>query len=429
MGYAMSIEDDRPTYVPNPAAERRGVALCLSGGGFRAALFHLGAVRRLNECGILSRVDTISSVSGGSILAAHLANAVGAWPAAGDVVPDWEVRVAAPFREFAQINLRTWLPLLGMVEQMFPIGMIRGAAERRLADRYTRRLTRLRFSQLPDRPRFVFCATDLVFGIYWAFDSGVDGRGRGRFGDYQAGHVHPAPDWFVARAVTASSCFPPVFNPVPAGVAARDLTQGRYQDVNRDALVSQINLGDGGIYDNLGLEPVWKDHAALLVSDGGSVFGPGPDQGLVSRVQRYSAIISEQGHAVRKRWLISNFIAGQMTGAYWGIGSTTSHYSPPGPGYSPRAVRRIAAIRTDLDAFSSGECKILENHGYLLADAAVRAHLTTVFDVVASAPRVPHPEWFNPDLGGPDQFDERISQELAASSKTSLLGRNWARFA
>ena len=43
------------------------LALCLSGGGFRAALFHLGALRRLNELGILSRVDTIASVSGGSI--------------------------------------------------------------------------------------------------------------------------------------------------------------------------------------------------------------------------------------------------------------------------------------------------------------------------------------------------------------------------
>src|SRR5262245_31835308 len=52
----------------------RGIALCLSGGGFRAALFHLGAIRRLDELGVLSRLETISSVSGGSILAAFLAD-------------------------------------------------------------------------------------------------------------------------------------------------------------------------------------------------------------------------------------------------------------------------------------------------------------------------------------------------------------------
>src|SRR5206468_1770941 len=50
-----------------PREDRKGISLCLSGGGFRAALFHLGAVRRLNEVGLLSKVDTFSSVSGGSI--------------------------------------------------------------------------------------------------------------------------------------------------------------------------------------------------------------------------------------------------------------------------------------------------------------------------------------------------------------------------
>ena len=42
-----------------PTEIRPGLALALSGGGFRAALFHLGALRCLNEHGILSRVSTI----------------------------------------------------------------------------------------------------------------------------------------------------------------------------------------------------------------------------------------------------------------------------------------------------------------------------------------------------------------------------------
>jgi NTE family protein len=49
------------------------IALCVSGGGFRATLFHLGAARRLYELGLLQRLDTISSVSGGSIFAGVLA--------------------------------------------------------------------------------------------------------------------------------------------------------------------------------------------------------------------------------------------------------------------------------------------------------------------------------------------------------------------
>src|SRR6187200_2525173 len=100
--------DDTPaaaTYLPEAPPRRRGIALCLSGGGYRAALFHLGALRRLNEVGLLSRVDTITSVSGGSIVAAHLADRVRAWPAEGDIVPDWEERVAQPFRAFVRRNI------------------------------------------------------------------------------------------------------------------------------------------------------------------------------------------------------------------------------------------------------------------------------------------------------------------------------------
>ena len=49
-----------------------GIGLCLSGGGYRAMLFHLGAIIRLNEIGLLPRLSRVSSVSGGSITAAYL---------------------------------------------------------------------------------------------------------------------------------------------------------------------------------------------------------------------------------------------------------------------------------------------------------------------------------------------------------------------
>src|SRR5438105_1009666 len=94
---AAGISTAAQVYLPAPVAERSGMALCLSGGGFRAALFHLGALRRLNEVGILSQISTFSSVSGGSILAAHLASRLRPWPNEGEVVPDWEEKVAQPF--------------------------------------------------------------------------------------------------------------------------------------------------------------------------------------------------------------------------------------------------------------------------------------------------------------------------------------------
>src|SRR5271165_165135 len=70
----------KPTDIPHRSAPKAHesrrhpkLAFCLSGGGYRAMLYHVGALRRLNEFGLLSVVDRFSSVSGGSITAAVLA--------------------------------------------------------------------------------------------------------------------------------------------------------------------------------------------------------------------------------------------------------------------------------------------------------------------------------------------------------------------
>ena len=59
----LSTDDEEP---------EPGVALCLSGGGYRAMVFHVGVIWRLYESGWLTKLDRVSSVSGGSITAAVL---------------------------------------------------------------------------------------------------------------------------------------------------------------------------------------------------------------------------------------------------------------------------------------------------------------------------------------------------------------------
>lgn len=92
---------------PARSPKRSRGALCLSGGGYRAALFHLGVVTRLNQVGALGAVDTVSSVSGGSILAAHLITAIKSWPDLGETVADWQRTVVLPFLQFTGTNIRT----------------------------------------------------------------------------------------------------------------------------------------------------------------------------------------------------------------------------------------------------------------------------------------------------------------------------------
>src|SRR5205809_1428603 len=91
-----------PANSPTDVASDRGWCLCLSGGGFRATLFHLGVVHRLNELGVLAKLSTITSVSGGSILNGVLATRWSRlrFDASAGVYTNVEEEIARPAREF-----------------------------------------------------------------------------------------------------------------------------------------------------------------------------------------------------------------------------------------------------------------------------------------------------------------------------------------
>ena len=183
---------DQSKHMPDERERRQGKALCLSGGGYRAALFHLGALRRLNELGILSQLDTVTSSSGGSIMSAILADRVQPWPDPGQEFGDWEAKVAVPLREFITHDIRTG-PILARL--LLPWNWFRISAQaEELARLYYRHLTKQKVLDLPPRPRFVFCATDVVFGANWVCE-------RERMGDYQYGYTTPPEALRVAEAV------------------------------------------------------------------------------------------------------------------------------------------------------------------------------------------------------------------------------------
>jgi NTE family protein len=64
----MAQTREKPEY---DETSRQKIGLALSGGGFRASIFHLGVIRRLEELGIMKDVSVISTVSGGSIIGAY----------------------------------------------------------------------------------------------------------------------------------------------------------------------------------------------------------------------------------------------------------------------------------------------------------------------------------------------------------------------
>jgi len=176
---ATAVKNVADKYLPD--AERSGVGLCLSGGGSRASLFHLGVLRRLNETGVLSQVSTITSVSGGSILAAHLLATISSLPAAGQTVPDFETKVVKPFEAFVRRNLRT----PPIAQRLLPWNWLRDQVQIKALTRlFERYLNGARLSELTTAgPTFVFCASDNSFGVNWTFTQ--DG-GRGLSGRLHA---------------------------------------------------------------------------------------------------------------------------------------------------------------------------------------------------------------------------------------------------
>lgn len=376
-----------------PSRREEGIALCLSGGGFRASLFHLGALRQLHEVGILQRVTAISSVSGGSIFSAFLAtrlHQLGRSLSQG--FADWQAEVAEPFRAFCSRDFRT-LPILvhALWNWVWPDPLLR-----HLERRYRRRLTDLRLRDLPEAPQFILCATDLTFGVNWEFT-------RTGAGSYRAGYLDAAAEWPLARAVAASACFPPLFGPMTIAAKRRP-----------------VQLSDGGVYDNMGLEPVWKDWTHVLISDCGAPFEFRTDTSPLRRLLRYTAVITSQTRALRLRSFFSDTNAGRYHGAYWSLASgvtpSAAAAGEPGfVGYSQELTDDVLErIRTDLDAFSEAEMCVLENHGYWSAERSIRKHDPELIPAGAPAPASPYPEWID---------EMKVRRELRDSHKRVSLRR------
>lgn len=386
----------------------RGWCLCMSGGGFRATLFHLGALRRLNELGVLCKLSTITSVSGGSILNGLLASRWSQLQHGADgTFSNFEEVVAQPMRLFCSKDLRTALLLGTRLNPVNWPAVIRdrfSVSANFLAKQYEP-LYGLRLGDLPlpgsQAPRFVFCATNISTGACWHFHGGP----KARMGDFYCGYGDAAAVR-VSEAVAASSAFPPGFSALRLPIAkdsewtrADPWGESRVVSAKRPEIAvggSDVLLTDGGVYDNLGVEPVWRTYKTLLVSDAGRPFESveNSGQGIIRRLKRAADISMEQVGAVRKRWLVEDLLASRRSGALWTIHSRLADFPlSDGQGFPEDICKLIHGVRTDLDAFTPAEVGCLENHGYSLADAALRSRAPSICTNPRATFLWPHAEW------------------------------------
>src|SRR5262245_39874081 len=244
------------------APPRPGLALCLSGGGYRAMLFHLGALWRLNELACLPKLARISSVSGGSIAAAVLGHRWGRLMFVDGVATAFQKEVVAAIR-----TLATHAVDFGdVVKGVFLKGTVNAALVSSYRDVLFGDAT---LQDLPDSPRFVINATNVQSGVLWRFS-------KPYMWDWRVGKVE-RPTVELAVAVGASSAFPPVLSPARLQLHDADFVSGTGDDLQRPPFTEEAFLTDGGVYDNLGLETAWKLYETILVSDGGTPLAPDPE--------------------------------------------------------------------------------------------------------------------------------------------------------
>lgn len=375
------------------APPRRGIAICLSGGGYRAMLFHLGCLWRLAELRILSldahvgrdraghmtdlgALARVSSVSGGSIVSGALALA---WTDLADAPPDqlmsrFRNRVVDPVRRLAGVNIAA-KSLKGGLRIMVDV-LLPGSVSDHVADAYAKHLYgQATLKDIPASPRFIINAANLQSGSLWRFSNPYAA-------DWRVGKMLNTGKVSLAHAVAASSAFPPFLAPASFRFDKEDYEPGSggqgADDLHRPPFMTRPQLVDGGVYDNLGLETAYKAYRTVLVSNGGAPFDfqkkvPVNWAGLGARV---ISLIDNQVLSLRKRLLVGALARGDRNGAFWDIEQDITVHPCPDPLYCPyEQTRRLAAVDTDLARKEPRLQEQLINWGYALADAALRAHV------------------------------------------------------
>jgi NTE family protein len=361
------MPDDPVQRIPTDPLETKpeaGTALCLSGGGYRAMLFHLGVLWRLYEGRLLQSVQRVSSVSGGSITAGMLGLR---WRNLSfDPVrlpSDFVPLVVSPIRALADETIDADAIFWGVA--------LPGRVSERVAGAYDKHLfAGATLQDLPEAPCFVINATNVQSGALWRFM-------KRYMRDYRVGEVR-SPKIPLAQAVAASSAFPPVLSPCEIRLDASAFTPDSGYDLQRKPFTTHVFLTDGGVYDNLGLETAWKRYQTVLVSDGGGKLQAEaePKSDWARHSYRVLDLVDNQVRSLRKRQVIDSYKSGARKGAYWGIRTNIADYQLTDALDCPHdRTLALAETPTRLKRVDEAVQERLINWGYAVCDAALRKHV------------------------------------------------------
>ncbi len=359
------------TYIPADFTGARplpGIALCLSGGGYRAMVFHLGVFIRLNEAGLLSKIKRVSSVSGGSISAGVLGLRWKMLKFVNGIAQNLDEEVIALVRRLADKTIDAESIVGGM---LLP-GTISSRIEKAYADVLFGNATLQELPSDAEGPRFVINATNVQSGALFRFSKPFAA-------DWLVGMIRN-PKISLAKAVTASSAFPPVLSPCILEVDPGDFVPDPNCPLQKPPFTSEIVLTDGGVYDNMGIETAWKSFQTVLVSDAGGKMKPEeePKHDWARHAYRILDVVDNQVRSLRKRQIIEAFKNQEddHDGTYWSIRSHIADYKVPDSiQVDAERTRELAETPTRLKRLEPAYQERLINWGYAICDTALRSHV------------------------------------------------------
>lgn len=367
------------------------IGLALSGGGVRAVAFHCGVLRRIALDGLLESVTFVSTVSGGSLLLGLISCQCGLrWPTSvefiDELLPSVRDRLTTATLQWSYV----WRSVI------LPWRLLRGRAHvlaRQLEFQWEICGT---MQDIPEMPRWIVNAACYETGRNWRFT-------RHRMGDYETNYVLN-PTTPIAEAIAASAAVPGLIGPLV--ILADEYDWHRYENselVPSSTPTNRYELWDGGVYDNLAVEPLFKPGGGfrdgfdfLLVSDASA---PLPlDSGKLKRVLmpwsralRLVDIATNQVRSLRAREIIAEFERRKNVGVFIRLGNTVESiyravgYDAPtvGEKLGQSEVAQAAEFETTLRRLSGEEFDLLEQHGFEVANATLATRQDSVFSYLA----------------------------------------------
>jgi NTE family protein len=350
----------------------KNIALALSGGGIRAMVFHLGVLRFLAENDALERVSHISTVSGGSlVLGLLLQNNQMQWPTSSQYLES----SLPSIRE----RLCTQSLMGGMLRQLksprnwFFLFSRANLLAYALRDEWG---VTMNLSELPIKPEWSINGTTAETGKRFRFKNKD-------LGDYVLGYA-PSHGFPLAKALAVSAAFPGGIGPLVIAADQLEWKKRAWDEPIENTKkvppkYPKIHLYDGGVYDNLGLEPFFDagkgvvkttlpEETIIMVSDAGAPLIQGFSFARLNpwRMMRVADIISDQSRSLRIRTFINYLKQDKVRGAYFYIGERVSDDIP-----CSSAVF-ASNFPTTLRKLTKSEFEKIIDHGYRVSEKTYR---------------------------------------------------------